>query len=177
MESVPLDEAYFNWLCGHVGQIQSRPTARTYRRLLKLFYQKEFIWIVPNDDNRMADGKAIRDEFVNDLGLWNIDPDWMGLGCSFYEMLLALSRRVSFLDDGTPAEWFWHLVQNIGLHVYNDRMEIDERDVDDTLERVIWRQYEPNGKGGLFPLKHHNGDQRKFELWYQLNAYLLENDR
>lgn len=179
MLSIPLDEAYFNWLCGQVGQVQVRETTRTYRRLLRLLYQKEYVWIVANDDNRLADGRALRSEFVNELRL-DLDSDeenWMKLGCSFFEMMVGLARRASFLDDGTPAEWFWHLIQNVDLHVYRDRMEIDEADVDEILEAVIWRLYGPDGNGGLFPLKHPKTDQRKLELWYQLNAYLLENDR
>lgn len=177
MVIVPLDEAYFNWLCSQVGQVQVRETSKTYRRLLRLLYQKEFVWHVANDDNRLADGRALRNEFVNELRLSDVDPVWMNLGCSMFEMLLALGRRLSFLDDDTPAYWFWHLIQNLDLHVYNDRMEIDEQDVDDILERVIWRQYSPNGQGGLFPLKFPRDDQRKCEIWYQMNAYLLENDR
>lgn len=177
MLCVPLDEAYFNWLCSQVGQVQVRETSKTYRRVLRALYQKEFIWTVANDDNRVADGRALRHEFVNELQLDRVDPNWMSLGCSFFEMLLGISRRLSFLDDDTPAYWFWHLMQNIGLHVFNDRMEIDEQIVDDILDRVIWRYYEPTGAGGLFPLRRPGRDQRKLELWYQMNSYLLENDR
>jgi len=176
MDAVPIDEAYFNWLCGQVGQVQVRETSRTHRRILRLLYQKEYVWLIPNDDNRMADGRALRDEFVNSMRI-EVDPRWMSLGCSFFEMLLALSRRVSFLDDGTPAEWFWHLMQNLGLQVFHDRMQIDPADVDEILDAVIWRTYEPDGNGGLFPLKNPRMDQRKCEIWYQMNAYLLENDR
>jgi len=175
MITVPLDEAYFNWLCSQVGEVHTRETSRTHRRILRLLYQKEFVWLIPNDDNRMADGRALRDEFVNELHLDSVDPQWMDLGCSLFEMLLGLSRRVSFHEDGPPSEWFWVLLQNLGLSVYHDRTQIPEFDIDDILDRVIWRQYSPNGKGGLFPLKHPNGDQRKVELWYQMNAYLLEN--
>jgi len=176
MIAVPIDEAYFNWLCGHVGQIQVRETSKTYRRLLRLLYQKEFIWLIPRDDNRLADGRALRTEFVSQLRL-DVDPEWMNLGCSFFEMLLALARHLSFLDDDTPSYWFWHLIQNLGLHVCNDRMEFDAQDVDDILDTVIWRHYGPNGDGGLFPLRFPDEDQRKCDLWYQMNAYLLENDR
>jgi hypothetical protein len=176
MDAVPIDEAYFNWLCGQVGQVQVRETSRTYRRLLRLLYDKEFVWIVAHDDNRMDDGRALRYEFVNNLRL-DVDPQWMSLGCSFFEMLVALSRRVSFLDDGTPAEWFWHLIENLELNIFNDRIQIDPQDVNEILDEVIWRTYEPSGQGGLFPLKRPRSDQRKADLWCQMNAYLLENDR
>lgn len=142
-----------------------------------MLYQKEFIWLVKNDDNRVAEGRALRNEFVNELHLEELDLEWMNLGCSFFEMLLGLSRRLSFLDDGTPAEWLWHLLQNLQLSVYHDRTQIPERDIDEILDAVIWRLYSPDGTGGLFPLRYPSEDQRKVELWYQMNAYLLENDR
>ena len=46
--------------------------------------------------------------------------------------------------------------------------------VADAMAAIIWRTYDSNGYGGLFPLRNPREDQRKVELWYQLNAYLLE---
>ena len=174
---VPLDEAYFNWLCSQIGQVHIRESSRTYVRLLRMLYRKEFVWLVLNDDNRASDGRALRNEFVNELQLEDVDPTWLTMGCSFLEMLMGLSRRVSFLDDGTPEDWFWHLLRVLRLTAYNDRMQIPEREIDEVLDTVIWRTYEPSGEGGLFPLDHPSTDQRKVELWYQMNAYLLENDK
>jgi hypothetical protein len=44
--------------------------------------------------------------------------------------------------------------------------------VDEILERVIGRTYRPDGRGGFFPLRYAEKDQREVELWYQLNAYV-----
>jgi hypothetical protein len=42
-----------------------------------------------------------------------------------------------------------------------------------TCQRVINRTYGPDGSGGLFPLhKPHILDQRRVELWYQMQYYL-----
>lgn len=142
-----------------------------------MLYQKEFVWTVHHDDNRVADGRALRHEFVSEMRFQDVEDSWMSLGCSFFEMLFALARRASFLDDDTPSEWFWILMENLDLHIFNDRMEIDENFIDGILDRVIWRTYDANGNGGIFPLSHPREDQRRVELWYQLNAYLLENDR
>jgi hypothetical protein len=90
------------------------------------------------------------------------------------EMLVGLSRRLSIQGGGEPREWFWHLIENLELEEYNDETPIPQREVDEVLERVIWRLYKKNGRGGLFPLRRTTDDQRRVELWRQLNAYLLE---
>jgi hypothetical protein len=65
---------------------------------------------------------------------------------------------------------------NLELNPYNDRDGVDEAHVTETLDRVIYRNYESNGHGGFFPLEDPDEDQRRVELWYQLNAYLNERE-
>src|SRR5678815_5821071 len=88
-------------------------------------YIKEFVWIVPNDDNRVADGRDLRYEFVDQSGLDDVDPGWINLGCSMFELLVGLSRRLSFEADGRVHQWFWRLLNNIGLAGCNDKAEWD----------------------------------------------------
>lgn len=68
------------------------------------------------------------------------------------------------------------MVRNVGLESLNDSVPINEEAVDEILNRVIWRQYDSNGNGGFFPLRDTVIDQRDVELWYQANAYVIEND-
>lgn len=175
--SAPLDDRYFEWLYSHIGAVRNRNPARSHWHLARQLYVKEFVWLVPNDDNRVEDGRDLRYEFINETGADDVDPNWMGLGCSMLEMLIALSRRASFEHDAkTPDEWFGLMLHNIGLDKYSDARYSDAvaQDVDETLDRVIYRTYDPTGHGGLFPLSHTFHDQRKVELWYQLAEYLLE---
>lgn len=173
--SEPLDELYFRWLYSQVCSVKLKNPSRTYWSLLKLLHTKEFVWIIPNDDNRLEDGRLLRYEFVQEQQLGEIEQDWLDLGCSMLEMLIALSRRLYFEDDLPADEWFWCMMENLGLHRFTDRLGWSEQDVDDILDEVIWRTYDVDGRGGLFPLKHAHEDQREVELWYQLSAYLLEN--
>src|SRR5687768_18597032 len=92
----PLDELYFTWLYSQVADPRVKNPSRTYWRMLKLLFVKEFVWIVPNDDNRIEDGKDLRLEFVDQQKIMNVDFGWMHLGCSMLELLVALSRRLSF---------------------------------------------------------------------------------
>lgn len=173
-----LDEAYLDWLCVKVSTPrQRRSTAvRTFWKLLKQFHDKEFFWLVANDDNRILDGLELRNQFMDEchIRLTEDDDEWASAGCSMLELLIGLSRRLSELDGGELRVWFWQLVENLGLHQFDDRIPWDWEDVDEALSTVIWRTYAPDGHGGLFPLEHPDTNQREVELWYQLNAYLLE---
>lgn len=175
--SPPLDELYLRWLHSQVSPVTAKNPSRTYFKLMKQLYEKEFVWTVPNDDNRVLDGQNLRFEFLGEYEIDDVDDAWLDLGCSMLELLVGLSRRLAFDTDVEPREWFWILIQNLGVADLNDRQynESKMHELDEALERVIWRTYSPNGKGGLFPLQGIHLDQRTVELWYQMNAYVLEN--
>lgn len=139
-------------------------------------YKKEFTWFVSNDDNRMEDGRELREDFVEEMAIER-DQAWMEEGCSMLEMLIALSRRCAFEADEDPFEWFWVLIDNLGLRPFVDEEFTDDYnvDVDIVLDRVVNRTYKSNGHGGLFPLHHSKEDQRRVEIWYQMAAYLNES--
>jgi hypothetical protein len=172
MSDKPLDELYLQWLYSNVLPVSLKNPSRTYWALLRQLYCKEFVWFIPNDDNRVEDGRDLRAEFFRESGEAEFDPGWSDLGCSMLEMLIALSRRLSFDVEGEPSDWFWHLLENLELRECNDRSKYSPKDVDEILDRVIWRNYNYNGQGGLFPLTVAVEDQRKVEIWYQLSAYL-----
>lgn len=173
---MPLEEAYFRWLCSQIVDLRRRPKNQSYWSLLRMLHTKEFIWLIPNDDNRVEDGRDLRDGFILDTDAI-VDDHWRrGMSCSFLEMLIALSHRLAFETDRSHREWFWRLLDNLDLTQYSDNVKGYDDVIDKTLDRVIWRTYDYDGEGGLFPLAHSERDQREVELWYQLNAYLLEND-
>jgi hypothetical protein len=172
----PLDELYFTWLYSKVASVETTNPSRTYWVLMKKLFTKEFVWFVPNDDNRAEDGRGLRQEFLDEEGIVSVDADWHRLGCSMLELLIALSRRLEFEAGWTAKHWFWVLMENTSLDLYTDREKGKEHYVDEILQVIIWRTYMPSGHGGLFPLEHPNQDQRRVELWYQMCAWLIEND-
>ncbi len=176
MNEKPLDELYLEWLYRQVGAVGNPDPSASYWKLFKLLYEKEFIWQVLNDDNRAEDGRFLRQEFIAQEELVIDDPYWARLGCGMLEMLIALSRRLAFEGDGFSRDWFWELINNLGLYDYRDGRRFPERRINQILDDLIWRTYEPNGRGGLFPLRYPQEDQRDVEIWYQLNAYLLERE-
>lgn len=174
--SPPLDELYFEWLYRQVGDTRVKNPNRTYWGMLKQLFLKEFVWIIPKDDNRIQDGKDLRYEFVDQSGLGDVDQGWINQGCSVLEVVIAISRRLSFEIDGESRDAFWILLGNLGLLRYVDSRPLPADEIEEILDRFIWRTYSPDGRGGMFPLQHPGEDQTKVELWYQLSAYVLEKD-
>lgn len=176
MTDEPLEELYFRWLYRQVAPLRQKNPARTYWSLLRQLHHTEFVWFVPNDDNRAEDGKYLRYEFVNSLSPAEqlADHDWMDLGCSMLEMLIALARRLSFFAGGESSGWFWHMMDNVGLRGCSDAKPCSGRQIDQVVKRILGRTYEPNGSGGLFPLRDVHEDQRQVEIWYQMNNYIIE---
>lgn len=177
-----LDEAYLTWLYGLVASNQNRNPANSHRRLLAQLYISPFDGFVPNDDNRAADGKDLRIEFLQSTGYPLIDPygSWFDIKCSMLEMIIALARHASFMDESghDPIWWFWLMMRNLELERYTDDIfEISiQEEVEEIMSRLNAREYLFNGVGGLFPLVHAIEDQRKVELWTQLSAYLNAGD-
>jgi hypothetical protein len=174
-----VDEVYFTWLTDRVDFDFGRNNGRTYIGLMEQLHNKEFVWIVPNDDNRLEDADNLRHQFLDETGITNPGDLLRGVPpLSVLEVLLALSMRCAFNGGGTPPNWAWRLIENLDLHNMADPISPRKfSKIDDILEGLIWRNYEYDGVGGFFPLTHPNDDQREVEIWYQMNAYLdeLEN--
>lgn len=164
----PFDPRYLSWLR---NQIAVPVGNRTYLQLFSELHNKEFVWLVPNDDNRLQDGLELRGEFFQVYG-----EDIGEEGASVLEVLIALSRRLAFTADGDPEVWAWRLIQNLELDKFWDPLKSASKlqDLDNRLEALIWRTYHSDGQGGFFPLAWPEEDQRKVELWYQMNAFIEE---
>lgn len=169
-----LDEQYLIWLYARIGSVDETRRDKTYWSLLGKLFTREFVWLVPNDDNRVEDGRYMRYEFLEEMKLTGqVDQNWMGAGCSVLEMLMGVASRLSFEADRAPTHWFWELLTNLGLSGFHD-MAFNDRRVDAIIDKLIWRTYKFNGQGGLFPLRQSDEDQREIEIWYQMNLYLQE---
>ena len=182
----PLEDAYFTWLYSHVEPIRLDSPAVRHVKLFHILHATPFVDLIPNDENRAADGIDLRVVFLEDDDAYSASADWMSLECSMLEMFIALCNRAYFetdhsADPGGVRGWFWIIMTNLGLAKFTD----EEFAVlgDDTAAEAIrhilrvmnHRLYSSSGYGGAFPLLKPRRDQRKIELWYQLAAYLIEN--
>lgn len=170
-----VNNEYFEWLCRLID-ITRFSRHISYRRLLSHLHNIEFTWFIPRDDNRADDGIQLRRRFAlmrKDMTLQNyiLGP------CSVFEMMVALAIRCeeTIMDDAQigdrTGQWFWSMIHNLGLSpMTDDRFDRDA--VDDTIARLLNREYEPDGRGGLFTVKHCDRDMRTVEIWCQLSWYL-----
>lgn len=163
------DDLYLDWLYNEVVKNKRL----TYWRLFRHLYKTPFRWFVPNDGNRAQDGIDLRKEWRDVI---DVDPDsrWMELPCSVLEMMIALARRMEFEAEASPDYWFFDLLENLGFGDYHDGGGYSMNAVTRQLQILMDRVYEPNGVGGLFPVRRTNKDQRRVELWYQMSEYLLQ---
>lgn len=169
--------AYRNWLIQQMG-------AEDYGVLFDILYETEFVWTLERDADRAEDGKDLRVRFAEQSGMDIPDGirDWP---CSFLEMLIGLAYSIEEKITYDPrygdqtASWFWTIMGNLHLDAIDDDMFFEcgsmmDAEIRDICETVMWRDYRDDGYGGMFPLQHPNSDQRKVEIWYQANAYILE---
>jgi len=176
MSTGTIDDQYLEWLYGQIGSIRNNDPARAYWELAKQLYRTRFTWSVYYDDNRAEDGKCLREEFLHvmDFDILESDP-WLTEDCTVLEMLIALSRRAAFESSEEAGDWFWKMIDNLEIRypdqVYSNQVQMD---VAHKLNVFLNRQYQRNGDGGLFPLRNAKRDQRKIEIGFQLEAYLLE---
>jgi hypothetical protein len=175
MMTTPVERAYFGWLCDQVNIEYGKPTDKTYFQLLEVLHSKEFVWIVANDDNRIVDGMDVRYLFYNEIYSGRPKKRFIDKPVSVLEVIIGLSNRLGFLDGGGPGDWAWRLIENRDLHKMWDPLSSRKRMIiEDRLDVLIWRRYEPDGTGGFFPLAYPDRNQLKEEIWHQMNSYLAE---
>lgn len=174
MEDIRLRNNYFDWLCELIGG------RGNYSLLFHKLFTTEFYWIVDFDDDRAKDAKDLRKRYLTMVE----SDDNTGLDyVSVFEVLIALSIACEDQLMADPAYgdrtgvWFWMMITNLGLQVYSDdKWSLDsENDVAYLLDIFLSRKYSYTGIGGLFPLQICSRDQRKVDLWFQLQGYLMEN--
>lgn len=128
---------------------------------------KDFYSIIPEDERRDFDGRALRQDY---------DGDVEGT-CSVLEMMVALAIRMAdeiVPEVGNAGYFFWLMLKNLGLTEMDDA-RFNPEETHYILDRFLERGYSADGYGGLFPLEHPKKDQRNVEIWYQMQAYVIEN--
>lgn len=179
MTTREIHEEYREWLIEIIHK--DRNTLRiSYDKLLKRLYHTDFIFLIPKDQNRAEDGEALRYRFAlakhREMRPETI-MDLLEGPCSILEMMVALAIRCEedIMDDPNigdrTGQWFWGMIVNLGLGSMRDD-RYDEEYVDMVLDRFLNLDYEPDGRGGLFFVRHCDRDLRDVEIWHQLCWYL-----
>lgn len=169
---------YLEWMC----QLVSDKTFKSinYSRLLNHLNRVEFVYCMPLDGNRAADGVDIRYRYEDECGE-AADPVMVAFfgeySCSVMEMMVALALRceeniMSNQEFGDRTGlWFWSMISSLGLANMADRT-FDECYVNEVLSKWMNRDHAPTGEGSLFAIPNSDYDLRTIEIWGQLNWYL-----
>lgn len=173
-----LNNEYFEWLCSLVSEGE-RPKDLSYRKLLIHLHNTEFRYSILRDRNRASDGTNLRYRFAllhEHEYQTQVVMDVLEGPCSILEMMIALALRCeTIMDDASigdrTGQWFWGMIRSLGLGAMFDN-RFDKRLVTNALERFLNREYDPDGKGGLFRIRGCRTDLRNVEIWHQMCWYL-----
>lgn len=157
------DITYFDWLCKIVGL-----TSDDSIYLAKVLYDIPYEWHFVMDKNRAEGGLTLRIEFSNETGI--VEEDIKTGQCSVFEMLVALSRKMSENSDIPPSRCYHEMIRNLGLLDYPQQSVIYL-----VVKRWMDGDFERNGAGSPFVFRHYQGDARNLDLWNAMTIYISEN--
>lgn len=168
---------YFAWLYDVVCS-KKLPTI-SYRKLLMYLHDTEFVYEVPRDRNRAADGEALRYRFAlmqPHEDLQGFVMDCLDAPCSVLELMIGLALRCEEQVMDNPkygdrsAQWFWNMIVNMGLGGMTDA-KFNKAAVEIAVNTMMYRAYDQDGRGGLFTVEDAERDMRGVELWVQMLWY------
>lgn len=180
---------YCSWLLKEVGFVGDFRCSRVkydagpghlyprhYDILMRTLHDTDFYWVIKRDESRMKDGLVLRYDFFDDL---EVVGGSFARPCSVLEMLVGLAIRIENEYIGDPGDphperFFWQMICNLGLNEF-DNEHFDGQKVDETVTKMLNREYNSDGFGGIFPLKGDTFDCREEEIWKLAMAYLTEN--
>ena len=166
---------YFDWMYNLVCRNRYSKNI-SFKKVFSYLNDTKFTYSIRMDLNRAKDGTELRRRYANEFKIANIYDRICG-PCSVLEMMIALAIRCeeTIMDDENfgdrTDQWFWDMMKNLGLgHMDDD--EFDEEYVSDVITRFLNRDYEPDGRGGLFFVRNCDIDLRDVEIWIQMLWYL-----
>lgn len=178
MTRTDIEQEYFEWM---YRLVNSGDSARehSFRKLLSHLHDTEFRYSIPKDVNRSEDGEELRYRFAYEVysqDSRDIIVDYLARPCSVLEVMVALATRIEdIMDDPSygdrTGQWFWKMIVNLGLGGMYD-LRYDGRYVSECVDIFLDREYEFDGKGGLFRVRNSDYDLRKEEIWIQALWFL-----
>ncbi len=181
LDAVDIRKEYLKWLCSlvHGGE--------KWSFLWNKLHNMAFVWLIPMDENRAEDGKYLRYLFGLELSEQGISAEEieeiLDGPCSVMEFLVGLARRIEediMYDvdkEDRTYEWFWEMIRNLGLDIYDDEHYSEAR-VDDIVNRFMSRKYKKNGVGNVFKWDGKHGTKiRNFDIWSQVHFWATEKSQ
>lgn len=179
MEMTELEKEYYNWLIQLVCPVKAK--RQKYSKVLQVLYNREFYYYIPMDANR--EGRAIdfRYRFGCDMGYPNrVIADEIDIRPAtvlevMVETAVTMEETIMQDDDyGNRTDiWFWDMMTSLKLDMMTNDI-FNEAMANDIITRLLERDYEENGEGGLFTVRRPFSDMRDVPIWAQANWYINE---
>lgn len=184
-----MNEGYFEWLLNKAG-VDCGENGYSY--LCSILHEVSYRPMLEMDDNRWHDGVQYRWDYAYSVERGSVNEAELAAGylddclgdCTVLELMLSMAEKMRYetadsMYEAGVGKWFEELIGNLGLDIYTNR-ELTENEnayfeAEGIVQRFVYRKYDWNGEGGLFPLRFAREDQRKVELIIQMNNYLAEN--
>lgn len=171
-----ISDKYLDWMINLVCEGRYAGP-NSYRKLLTYLHGTEFIYYLPRDGDRATDGVDLRYRFAYcNPEIPNAERYITG-PCSVLEMMIALAIRCEEqimvdpkIGDRT-GQWFWKMIASLGLGGMIDS-RFNRFYAEEVVYKFLNREYEPDGRGGLFRIRNCGCDLREIEIWNQLSYFL-----
>lgn len=175
-------EDYFRWLASIA--MGNDVSIDSYNRLMHKLYSTGFRYFIPRDRNRVEDGIDLRWRYACIVATDDRERTAITRElylphntCNVLELMVALAIRCeeTIMDNpkygNRTRQWFWGMIRSLGLAGMIDN-DYNEAYTEEVLDRFMDREYDQDGRGGLFTIKNCEYDLKTAEIWYQLCWYI-----
>lgn len=133
---------YTRWLI-------QRGCLENYSELASVWDELDFVWYIPEDEDRAVQALRMRDEYCYETGM--LTP--RQAPSSFLEVFVSITDNLTAMLYQDRESFTKSILMNMGARSYSD----DGRPISEIreealviAERVMYRTYGRNGSGGLF---------------------------
>lgn len=133
----------------YVSWLIKRGHLENYSVLASVWDELDFMWYIPEDEDKAIQALRMRDEYCYETGL----PSPRQAPASFLEVFVSITDTLTAMLYQDRESFTKSILLNMGARSYSDdgrlHSEIREEALD-IAERVMYRTYSRNGTGGLF---------------------------
>lgn len=179
MAMTELEKEYYDWLVQLV--CPTKVKRQKYSKVLKALYDREFYYYILMDEN--CEGRAVnfRYRFGYEHGISDhiIGKEIDICPARVLEVMVELSCNIeeNIMQDDTygdrTSKWFWDMMDSLGLGKATNDI-YDDYITNEIITNFLERDYDENGRGGLFTVRKPFSDMREVPIWAQANWYLNE---
>lgn len=133
---------YTSWLI-------QRGCLENYSELASVWDELDFIWYIPEDEDRAIQALRMRDEYCYETGM----PSPRQAPASFLEVFVSITDTLTAMLYQDRESFTKSILLNMGARSYSDDGRLPSEIHEEALiiaERVMYRTYSRNGTGGLF---------------------------